>query len=198
MARATNKHATTHRSRGLGGTDPVPPDLPYMSGFCSSQTFTDNGEVEWESVFTNDPDTFLYDPDDPAGLLLRRGGLYRYMAKLRVASGEISVERGMSIQSGSYSSGPIGGSAIVDAGNSWWSGHTSVTADAWTVAVMMWEDAINGNGFFSTPWDPARIALVIDHRGTNFTALDTTLYVMKLESGAGGTGTPALPDEPPP
>lgn len=198
MARATNKHATTHRSRGLGGTDPVPPDLPYMSGFCSSQVITADTEIEWDSVFTGDPDTFLYDTGDPAGILMRRDAIYRFMAKMRVSSGDMGTTRGISVQTGVYSGGPLGGSAVVDAGNAWWSGHTNVTADAWTVTSMLWEDSMRGL-FGATPWDPFRVSLVVDHQGSNFTALDVVLYVVKInDATSGGTGTPPPPEEPPP
>lgn len=188
------KHATTHRSRGLGGSDPVPPDLPFINAVVSSMAITANAEIEWDSVFTTDPDTFRYDPADPAGLLFQRDGTYQFMGTMRVAGASSATLRAMNIQSGSVSGGPFGGSPVGDQNSSFLSGFREVTAasDAVLPTSVLWENSIRG--FFGLDvTDPGRATLVADHQGSNFT-VDASLYIVKLANLIGTV--PPIPEAP--
>jgi hypothetical protein len=192
MANVT-KHATTHRSKGLGGSDHVPPDLPFIRGIVLSQSVTTAAEAQWTSVDTTDPDTFRYDPDDDAGLLMQRNGTYQFLATLKVSGGSASAEREIFVTTGVMSGGPFGGSPVVDTPNIFTSGYRLITADSddGDFTTVLWENSIrdlSGTDVF----DPFRAALVLGHSGFNYNA-EATLMVIKLANQI-GVSPPPLPE----
>lgn len=172
------KHATTHRAKGLGGTDPLPLDMPSIIAHLSTQSVTANAEAEWLTPTTTDPDTFLWDPSDPAGLLVKRGGMYEFRTTIQTTAA--NPARAISIQSGVQSGGPFGGSAIVDANNRFWAGFTFVSAGTHAVlpTFNLWEHVVRA--YATSGSDPLRFAVLLDHQGTNFTLTSSTFIITKL------------------
>ena len=109
MARVV-KHASTHRFRWLGGTDPVDFMLPFaLAGNSEGNSITADTEIPL-GVSTNDPDTFRWDSDDPAGVLIIRSGLYVANAFVKTPSSNQTVPRGLHILRAPLSAGPLSGS----------------------------------------------------------------------------------------
>lgn len=175
------KHAWTHREKWLGGTDPIPINLPYafVSNGAISQTITTTTEVIWQpnEGGTNRPELFAWDPADPAGLLIRRTGLYFLGATLYYQSADSAVARGMYIAYNALSAGPMAsiGTAIGDGGFAVGDGQgaagiATVTGGAGSISksrlAYFGITSVGADQF--GPNDPARVVVFAVHQGTNY------------------------------
>lgn len=195
MARVV-KHASTHRFRSMGGTDPVDIQLPFARASVVPVTVTADIELEL-TPFTNDPDTFAWDPSDKPGLLIQRSGLYLAVAMAESPSSDQNDERTLSILQGILSSGPFGGDDfgalewLLGAGQGTHSMNgVSATSGGKTILntmgiqLMTVADPTDDDSIY-------RLALFLDHKGTDFQVSQAYLEVFRF-------GTDDLVVPPPP
>ncbi len=195
MKQTIRGHAGEHR---LGSNDPLDVALPYIQGRrTTSATITADTELDYGStgVVTNDRKTFAWDPDDSPGLLIKRAGLYIAMVAVRVSSGiYASVERSILIKHGPLSSGPFPGGDFGSLDFYLGDGQgdsslSQVTATSDSKSVL---NAIGMQAFDPVdPTDPYRVAVLLNHQGTNFALGDCSFRIFRI--GGSAADIPPLP-----
>lgn len=102
------KHAWTHRPKSQGGTDPMPINLSVCqaSNLSVSQSITTTDELDFQSVKTNDRDTFRWDPDDPSGILIYTPGYYLFHSVVRFDFTNAAIAKHIYQSAQPLSSGP--------------------------------------------------------------------------------------------
>jgi len=198
-------HGWAHRFRWLGGSDPIPMQLPYIYGKnLAGQSVTDDAELQFDTdlpPITNDGDTFAFDPADPGGLLIMQRGLYRFTATVFYVAGSISVEREMYVTCQSLAAGPLAGlgSAVGDSGwGALGNGQNEsslgvVTATNTIPKSLLAYQAIGR--ISATGSSIQRAAVILQHNtGLNYTVesnLDSVLFIERI--GEFGSTAPLPP-----
>lgn len=180
-------HAKSHK---LGGSDPLQIEVPEIFGSVLSQSVTADEELTFTSVTTNDRTTFAWDPTDPAGLLLKRTGFYLAFAWANYSAPDSTTIRSISVRGAPVSDGPFATEFA-----QWFLPGGGLTTSPMSVTATS-EGKTNlseisiGSFLVVDPVDPIRVAVVLDHTGTNYTVAKGTLRVMRF---SGGGSTPPLP-----
>jgi len=187
----------SRNTHGLGQSDAIDMQLPYIQGRTISGTITADTELDFgpAGVATNDRTTFSWDPDDSPGLLIKREGLYLAMAAVRVSSGAYAaVERSILIKHGPLSGGafPGGDFGSLDFYLGDGQGDSSlseVTATSDSKSVL---NAIGMQAFNPVdPTDPYRVAVLLHHEGSNFVLGDCSFRIFRIAGSS--VDTPPLP-----
>lgn len=177
----------THRPRSMGGTDPLEMQLPYVTAQMVGSSTAVTADIELELfALTNDTGVFAFDPADPEGVLIQRGGTYFAMAHCTVGSIHQSVVRSLNILMGPLSNGPMGGDNL--GALQWWLGagqgdHSIAEVTATSGGKVNLE--IMGLQRVSVT-DPTsdssvyRVALFLDHQGTNFTVTGASMTIIRI------------------
>lgn len=188
----------------LGGPDPFRPSLPFAYGHNDgvTQSVTDDAELLFSTVRTNDGDTFWFDPDDPYGILIVRKGMYRFYAR---TYGGGSSPREIYAAAQPLSSGPMAGvgNAVGEANNGVFelgpaSNPYAVNAVDSVTAVSKSALSYIGTATFPSttkPSAPTRAAVILVHLGTNYdvspSGQHSSLYIERI----GGLDSDAPPPQ---
>ena len=183
-------HAWTHRPKYKGGTDPISTDLSMCvaSRTGANQTVTTTVELIYDTVTTNDPDIFRWDPADPSAVLILREGYYGFFATVRYISASIAVPRYMYQANQPLSSG-YGGGFGTELGEFQFSvgqGHNQsslgeVTSTNTIVKSTLTHIAVCSSG--GSPAAPSRYAVVLGHQsGNDYTVgnLNSSSVIVRL------------------
>ncbi len=183
-------HGWTHRPKGQGGTDPVPPFTTWAK--CTrntAQTVTTTTELEFINFRTNDTATFGWDETgDPSGLLIRDEGLYMVLADVIYNAGDIGVERSIYSHWDALSAGVTFGNELRPAIGT---GQTSSgIAEVDNAAILISKGNLSHYAiaelFNSTlATDPFRAGIALVHTGVNYTiksGSESTLTVVRLST----------------
>lgn len=172
-------HAVTHRLKDFGGTDSLIPSLPTFRGInigAGNQSVTTDDQLilEDSEVYTNCRDIFRFDSTDPKGVLIYRGGIYMFGAKVAYTSGSIAVSRSMYQACQPVGSGPSAafGNELLENGfvmgtGQGASGFTEAPGPGGTGKAVLYHYAVGRltEPDESNPW---RYCVVLIHNGVNY------------------------------
>lgn len=197
------KHAHTHRPRFMGGTDPVWTGLPYafLHNDGISQSVTTTAELHFSVGGTNSPEIFKWDQSgDPDGLLIYQGGIYLGGVTVTYQTGDIADPRSIYLTHGFQSSGPLGsvgsgwGDGTFKIGDGQGSAGVATVTSGGIAKSNLSYFAIGGVSPASTT-DPARMATILVHSGTNYTVenLVSAMYFVQISDYSRADALPAPP-----
>lgn len=194
-------HGPTHED---DGSDPSRGWLPYIraSNNGASQVVDDDAELEFAigtgHVKTNDPSTFAFDPDDPAGLVVIRNGLYRVFSTVNVNVGDQADPREIYVTAQLLSNGPLfglgaafGDGGLFQLGPGQGPAGVSVVSATSTIAKASLSYIAMGEVFASAD-APMRFATILQHLTNDYT-LDTLPSTLVVERAGGFGSRPPLP-----
>lgn len=178
-------HGWSHRPKALGGTDPVPINLPWARGVMdASQSVTATTELAYTTVDTNDYTAFRWDDTDPAGILILQKGLYACFTTVRYPAGSYATARQMYQTVQPLSSGVLGGLGAEFGENdfSFGQGQSEASLGGVTTIAKANLTHMGIQRILPDADDPMRLATILQHDGSDYTVsgLDSASYVVKL------------------
>ena len=160
----------------LGGTDPIPIELPWARAHTGGQTqiVTATTELEWHEFSTNAQGFFSLDDSDPSAILVHEPGLYHVTADVYYNAADLSDIRAIYQSWGFLSAGVVFGNEMnpgIGTGQSA-SGISEVHAtpaivpksrlsNLAIVSLLQSHDTLAA--------DPFRLVTVLQHSGSNYT-----------------------------